>query len=226
MDKKALSNSIKVIYGQGTEIEGYLSRFIDLEYKLTNNSRKRFLDFLLDKYNIKELYSNRAFSHCYENNFEALRRILVTCIEKTNLSFRDIEKVLVRLLIIIKENQKNILFIYPTIFLLCIRQVDIDLYNKIKNEEISLLQIQSQLKNKRNTNGVVENKKEENLLDAFMIILLNDDDYMDEVGTNENKLEEYTWVKNRVNEWTNSYDIKLDKKIIIELIEMYDGIRF
>ena len=29
MDKKALSNSIKVIYGEETEVEGYLSRFID-----------------------------------------------------------------------------------------------------------------------------------------------------------------------------------------------------
>lgn len=226
MDKKALSNSIKVIYGQGTEIEGYLSRFIDLEYKLNNNSRKKFLDFLLQKYKIRDQYIKRDLSNCYENDFKALRKILITCIEITNLSFRDIEKVLVRLIIIIKENEQNILFIYPTVFLLCIRQVDVDLYNRIKNDIISLSEIQKRLRNRRNTDSVVTDEHIGNLLDSFMAILLNDIVYTTEVNQDKNKLSAYTWVKKRVNEWANSYKIRFSKKIIIELIEMYDGIKF
>ena len=38
VDKEALSNSIKVVYGEGTDINGYLTRFIDMEYKLNINS--------------------------------------------------------------------------------------------------------------------------------------------------------------------------------------------
>ncbi|GEQ25669.1 KAP family P-loop NTPase fold protein [Clostridium butyricum] len=228
MDKKALSNSIKVIYGEETEVEGYLSRFIDLEYKLKEDSKEKIIDYLLFKYKIKDLYSDRKIGDCYENNFEEFRNILIGCIQLTNLSFRDIEKVLVRLLLIIKMNEDNYLFVYPMIFLLCVKQVDVALYNRIKNGKISVNTVKKELQNTRCSNVVIKDIHIENLMNSFLAILLDDKQFIQELTESKEETinRTYEWVKKRIDNWKEWKDIQLSFRSVSKVIEMYDGIRF
>lgn len=70
IDKVALANSIKVLYGNDTDINGYLARFIDMEYKLNNSEDIRhYVRHLIDKYELQSIYSKGSFA-LPENTFK------------------------------------------------------------------------------------------------------------------------------------------------------------
>lgn len=226
MDKKALSNSIKVIYGNDTDVEGYLSRFLDLEYRLNEDSKEKIINYLLDKYNIIDEFKKRRIQDCYENNTEELRQILIGCIEITNLSFRDIEKVFVRLLLIIKSNNSTILYIYPMILLLCIKQISSNLYNKIINDKISIEEIEMQLRTLRDNDAIIKNEHTRNIMNAFIAMLSCDEKYINEIKGNEEdkRYRAYEWVNRIISNWDEWQDIKLSYEKVSKIIEMYNGI--
>ena len=80
IDKCALSNSIKVIYGESTNINGYLSRFIDMEYKLKETSIEQYVQHMLNKFKFNELFLDR-------NKF---RKNTITEIEYDYRYFNDV----------------------------------------------------------------------------------------------------------------------------------------
>lgn len=228
MDKRALSNSIRVIYGNETEVEGYLSRFIDLEYKLSENSKEKIINYLLEKYKFLDVFGKRRISDCYENDFNELKKILIGCIKITNLALRDIEKVLVRLLFIVNKNTERYIFIYPLILLLCIRQVDVDLYNKMKNNKLSIKDLKKRLMETRNNDAIIKNEHTENLMNAFIAMISDDKEYIDNITQlkDDKKIRSYEWVRKRVTEWAEWSDTKLSYEKVCGIIEMYDGIEF
>jgi len=54
IDIEQLSQSVKTIYGTGMDTDGYLRRFIDLEYNLKEPDPGKFCDFLIEKFNFVE----------------------------------------------------------------------------------------------------------------------------------------------------------------------------
>ena len=59
IDKQALSNSVKVVYGEATQVNGYLTRFIDIEYKLKELSIEQYIQHMLNKFKFNELFLER-----------------------------------------------------------------------------------------------------------------------------------------------------------------------
>ncbi|MGG7143629.1 KAP family P-loop NTPase fold protein [Clostridium nigeriense] len=81
LDKEQLSHSIKTLYGQGMDSDGYLRRFFDLEYNLPNNNTLNYIK-----------HKNKQISSDYKNT-EYLTRFFEEIFIKENYSLRDINKV-------------------------------------------------------------------------------------------------------------------------------------
>lgn len=54
LDKNQLSYSICAVYGSGIDVDGYLRRFIDIEYQLPTVSTGNFVAFLAEQYQLRE----------------------------------------------------------------------------------------------------------------------------------------------------------------------------
>lgn len=230
IDKAALSNSIRVVYGEDTEIQGYISRFIDLEYTLDESGKNNILENLLVKYKLEEVFKKRTVSTAYEDNYIEFKRIFMGVIELLNLSFRDIEKILVKIILILKNSYKKYVFIYPFVLLVALRYVDVELYIKIKNAEVTVGEIKDEIKKLHNSSGIINDEHVEGIMSAMMAFLLDDEEYVNKIyqekeeDNNNKKCKLYEWVTSTVKNHFEFYDIDFSIKRICSIVEMYDGI--
>ncbi|EGT3685792.1 KAP family P-loop NTPase fold protein [Clostridioides difficile] len=141
IDKESLSNSIKVIYGNGTDINGYLARFIDIEYTLDETGRGDYVNYLLEKYISGKTVSSR---------YNSLSYIVPKISDLFKMSLRNSEKFIVTLYLISKTNGNTYTTseIYLVSFLLALSKFDKNLYFKIKNKTINLTQLIKELDEK------------------------------------------------------------------------------
>ena len=51
--KEQLGHALRTVYGQNMSVDGYLRRFIDLEYKLPEPETSTFIDFIANEYGLK-----------------------------------------------------------------------------------------------------------------------------------------------------------------------------
>ncbi|MDP0506942.1 MAG: P-loop NTPase fold protein [Fusobacterium sp. JB019] len=132
LDKSQLSKSISTIYGQGMDSEGYLRRFIDVDYTLPMPSKEKYIESLLEK-------------HSLDKSTVFVRRVYEILNVEENISLRDIEKLFFKLKIFLysKTNippermnvEKNWIFdsIYAYFFVL--NFLYFELYNDLFSEK-------------------------------------------------------------------------------------------
>lgn len=123
IDREALSNSIKVVYGDGTDINGYLTRFIDLEYTLSQEYNRDYINYLIDKYRFNQIVST---------DYSSFKHEFSGCIQAFNLSLRDTEKIISKLYLLfstidIKPKKINLI-----IFMSILHKVSKEAYMGIK----------------------------------------------------------------------------------------------
>ncbi|MGL4763179.1 MAG: KAP family P-loop NTPase fold protein [Sarcina sp.] len=80
LDKEQLSHSIKTIYGNGMDSDGYLRRFFDLEYTLPNSKLKDYIEV-----------KNKKVGSKYKNTLY-IERFLSEIFTLENYSLRDVDK--------------------------------------------------------------------------------------------------------------------------------------
>lgn len=125
VDKEQLQNTVKVLYGQRTDADCYLRKFVDVEYNLPVpsivNVQNFINNFIINKYpRIREflIKKNKEGNFLireesgyfqlssYDNENTYLREIekyIITSIHNANLKLRDIEKVFLKLDIILGQ---------------------------------------------------------------------------------------------------------------------------
>lgn len=130
LDKEQLSQSIKTIYGQGMDSEGYLKRFFDLEYNLPLNT------------NLKNYISvqNTKINNYNENNIKYFKRFIEEIFNSENYSLRDVNKAFnyIKILLpMIEEFDKNNEQKYYEAYLIVISYIYVYFINlKIKHDDI------------------------------------------------------------------------------------------
>lgn len=82
LDKRQLSHSVEMLYGQKIDADGYLRRFFDLEFILPEPNRDTYTEYLLSTYQLTNSNKSTVF-------FE---RFLKSTIKSFDLSLRDIDK--------------------------------------------------------------------------------------------------------------------------------------
>ncbi|HGS9501891.1 hypothetical protein GSQ54_17430 [Clostridioides difficile] len=185
IDKEALSNSIKVIYGTGTDINGYLARFIDMEYSLKETHREEYTKYLFEKY-MKDKIEERT----YENFLKVVPRI----IELFNLSLRDTEKIVITLYLLLKSNRYvyEDLEVYMIPFLLILSRFDKILYSRIKNKNVKFKQLTEILNEKIDIENWFNEDKKGYVLKAKLINILYDVEAYKELEEKANEFDNMT----------------------------------
>lgn len=130
IDKKQISHSIRSIYGQGMDVDGYLRRFIDFDYRLPISDNREFAKFLFNQYEYANYFSNRSA----EDNSYASDVIIDMFAELSILfgfSLRVQEQCFGLLTVTLLTSAKNEK-IHPhlLVFLLMLKNVNLPLYER------------------------------------------------------------------------------------------------
>ena len=127
IDKVQIGHSIGSIYGSNMDVDGYLRRFIDLDYRLPNPPRAEFCASLSNRFNLLELFRNRR------DGAEGLAQFLQAFSELSEifkLSLRTIEQSFAQLNIVFRTTPKNNLLCPNLVaFLIALRAKNLPLYD-------------------------------------------------------------------------------------------------
>lgn len=83
-DKTQLGHSIRAVYGQGLDVNGYLRRFIDFDYLLQRSSDPSYIIYLINKFSL-EKYFQTKYTNVPASEF------LADIVHKYRLSLREQE---------------------------------------------------------------------------------------------------------------------------------------
>ena len=131
-DKTQLGHSIRAVYGQGLDVNGYLRRFIDFDYFLPQSNQPYIL-YLMNKFSLGKYFQTK------DTNVPA-SEFLVDIVHKYTLSLREQEalcnifNVVIRTKINIRlKNWTLIIFI----FLIILKLKFPDIYKNLGNKNFS-----------------------------------------------------------------------------------------
>ena len=129
-DKDQLSHSVKAVYGNDFESKDYLSRFIDIEYTLSNTSLDNFIDRLYANFGFEEFFDKRKKYSELRYDDDHLKESLKLFSKAKRYSLRTIEQLMARVNLVIHSTDENV-YLYPEllVFLLVVRDSNKDLYN-------------------------------------------------------------------------------------------------
>jgi hypothetical protein len=140
IDKDQICNSIKAQYSPDMSVDGYLRRFIDLEYQMPQASIKDFCDYVFEQTRLKEFLRQRN-DHHQEETVELLGA-LQSLSETFNLSLRVIEQCFTQLnLALLTTPNDSIIFPSFLAFLIVLKAANRKLYNQFIKGETSPQQV-------------------------------------------------------------------------------------
>lgn len=133
VDREQLGHSIKSVYGQNMKVDGYLRRFVDLNFELPGHNTTIFVKYLLGKFGLTVFFAKRMQSTKYRHadesdtfitSFAALAKVF-------NLSLRDIEHC-IGVLALIAGNTEEQQMLLPFLLspLIIIRHMNKELYSE------------------------------------------------------------------------------------------------
>nr|WP_253246528.1 P-loop NTPase fold protein [Snodgrassella alvi] len=135
-DKTQLSHSIRAVYGQGLDVNGYLRRFIDFDYLLPLSNRK-YITHLINKFSLGKYFQTK------DTNVPA-SEFLVDIVHKYTLSLREQEalcnifNVVIRTKINIRlKNWTLIIFI----FLIILKLKFPDIYKNLPTTPLAVYEL-------------------------------------------------------------------------------------
>lgn len=243
IDKEALSNSIKVIYGEQIDVNGYLAKFIDLEYRIKCSSIQEYIEYLLGKYGFEEMYKRRRVEIGgvdeiqAEYNYDRFRDAVVRVVAGFQLPLRDIEKLLVEIYMILKSNIYRFVFPYRLLILCTIKRINKLLYNRLKNSSITYKELKDNIeKQKLGATRWLENLGNGDFK-ACLIWLLNDNAELEKIKHSADNVEEhlrfmnndcsciksYEWICEITSFCENDEEDVNCTDILYEMVELYDN---
>jgi hypothetical protein len=129
IDKNQMCHSMRSLYGVGMDVDGYLRRFIDLEYRLPRASNEEFCKSLCQRFGFASFFKGRTGESQYDE------RNLVETFSKLSdvfdLSLRVQEQVFSHMSIVLRTIKPNH-YIYPVLLatLLILKASAPELYRK------------------------------------------------------------------------------------------------
>lgn len=145
-DKKQLGSSIKAIYGEGLNVNGYLRRFMDFDYILPPPDKGLFVKALFKKYSFNEYFSKKnARGVQYEG--EQSLKMFSELFELYNLTLREQEHCCSLLSLSIRTTPENHkLFPLFLCFLIVLKVKSPDLYKELISDEINVFDLLERFK--------------------------------------------------------------------------------
>lgn len=186
-DKTQLGSSIKAIYGEGLNVNGYLRRFIDFDYLLPQPIKGAYVKNLFDRYNFHAYFSQKTHSELrYErdqslNMFEELFRLY-------NLTLRE-QNQCCSLLSLAIRTTPNDHKLYPLFLcLLIVLKVRVpETYSALIKNDIQPKELLNQLKNIRGGKELLETNYGM-ALEAYIVTCKSERNEMGDINTEYKKI--------------------------------------
>jgi len=136
-DKQQLGSSIKAIYGEGLNVNGYLRRFIDFDYVLPPPDKGLFVKALFKKFSFNEYFANKNASGVQYEGEQSLS-MFSELFELYNLTLREQEHCCALFSLSIRTTPENYkLFPLFLCFLIVIKIKDPELYKDLITDKIN-----------------------------------------------------------------------------------------
>lgn len=107
IDKEQIGHSIRSVYGAGMDVDGYLRRFIDLDYHLPEPDTEKFCNALFQRFGFEEYFGQRA-RHGSGDDMRILLEILPKLFTTFEFSLRVQEQCFSRLSIVFRTTKANV----------------------------------------------------------------------------------------------------------------------
>lgn len=131
IDKTVICESIKSIYGD-IDTEGYLRRFIDLEFDLPEPDIDLFAKTLFEQKEIGKYFTTYYDAISGEQRDESLKSTLIDCFMSQSTSLRDVEKYYGRLEIILNSQSLPHASVDLIAYLLYLYMFHRDVYEELR----------------------------------------------------------------------------------------------
>lgn len=211
-DKTQLGHSIKAVYGQDLNVNGYLRRFIDFDYLLPPPEKGLFVKALFKKFDFNSYFSTKTGRDSrYEGN-QALE-IFSEFFEIYSLSLREQEHCCSLLSLAIRTTPSNY-SLYPLFlcYLIVLKVKEPDLYKSFVNEDMTPTALFEHLSAKDGSEELISNNYGA-VLETYIMTCKSHRHGTDDVTAKYNAVIEST---------TASEAQKIRSKRILELINKFD----
>lgn len=132
IDKKELGYSIQAIYGNEFDTDGYLRRFIDLNYYLPVPNVESFCKFLVERFQLNTFFEKRTQSEL-RYDYELFIKTSYNLFSLANFSLRTIEQCFTQVSIALRTIPDNH-YMHPVllVFIVFLKNNNQNLYQKLK----------------------------------------------------------------------------------------------
>lgn len=167
MDKAQLSSSIQAVYGRGIDVDGYLRRFIDLEYRLPSRDPEKFVASLVAQFGFVDLLS-RAGMRDARRAVEIGARVFSGLAGAFELSLRVQEQCFATLAVILLTADARSMHFPLVIGLLAFKAADEKLYNDFVAHKKSVDELLAYIKATQRGQAFME-ESEGVMLETFLL---------------------------------------------------------
>jgi len=127
IDREQLTESVKALYGSGFDAEGYLKRFIDLDFCLPDPNHEKFVDAQFDRFALSESLESKVGDT--RDDGAGLREVLPQLFSLFGFSLRTQEQYFTHLSIIFRTTPpSSYIYSFLVALLLCLRITNRKLY--------------------------------------------------------------------------------------------------
>lgn len=145
VNRSELTHSIKALYGTKFDANGYLRRFVDIDFRLPDPDRNDFIKSALTQIRIDDYFS-RTQDRPGRRYREDMRNMVEVFFRTPSLSLRQIGQSIHRLGLVfasLRSDQRS--FALSAVVALIFRTIDADLYHQFCRHEISDLKAMDKL---------------------------------------------------------------------------------
>lgn len=132
MNRQELCHSIKAVYGNGFDADGYLRRFVDVDFRLPEVDRASFIDDLIKRTQIDTYFQRTRDTEDKRTYAEILRSVFAA----HRLSIRTIAQAMHRLGLVlasVPDNRRTLMG--TSVLALLLRTIDEGLYDQLTRHE-------------------------------------------------------------------------------------------
>ncbi len=131
IDREQIEQSVKSIYGQEMDSDGYLRRFLDVSFRLPTPTVEKFCKFLFERFSLGEVFENRRNGR---NEQDTLINTFVSLSVTYGFSLRVIEQCFTELNVLLRTTPASKIRPYLPAFLVAFRTYKPEVYSRLRSE--------------------------------------------------------------------------------------------
>ena len=169
VNRSELAHSIKALYGADFDAQGYMRRFFDLDFRLPDPERERFINAMLEAIRIGAYFA-RTQDQGAQQSYGNVKKLLQGFFRVHDLSLRRIAQAIHRLgLVFASLRSDRWSFAITAVVVLIVRTINSDLYHQFVRGEVSDLEVVKKVFD-RPGGKTLQREHEGHLFEAIIIL--------------------------------------------------------